>query len=233
MNTPTSVFDRLLAIVLTIAAFAMAVTLVQRERRASLNTRSAEARIAYVPEWKEALSLSIPRDTRAAPVTIVEVIDLECRACARFSSIARDLERRFVDSLAVVLLHYPLSQHQFAREAAHAAECSDQAGVAAAFVETVLAKQDSLGKLEWGGLASRAGIKDLSAFRDCMNDPLTTMRIDSAIVLAKRLRAVGTPTIIVNGWRIRGPLTTELIGTVVGELLAGRDPRKAVRELSD
>lgn len=57
-----------------------------------------------------------------APVTVVELIDLECTACHQSHSAFMDVKKEFGDSVAHLLVHHPLGNHRFAIPAARASE---------------------------------------------------------------------------------------------------------------
>jgi protein-disulfide isomerase len=59
-----------------------------------------------------------------APVTLVEFGDFQCPPCANLSEPINQLERDYRSRLRVIFRHFPLANHQHAREAALASEAA-------------------------------------------------------------------------------------------------------------
>lgn len=209
---------------LTLAALTMAGTMVRREYFPS--PRSAEARSARPPEYVEGWEGILPSGIHVgavdAPVKIVEFADLECPFCSRYHTTLANVKRQFGDSVALVFVHLPLSFHRFARPAARAVECADQAGRAMEFISVVYEKQDSLGLKPWTSYANEAGIADTMRIEACAMDVSPVPRIEEGVALSDRFGVDATPTILVNGWRFEHvPNETELV-RAVNAVLAGR-----------
>jgi protein-disulfide isomerase len=124
-------------------------------------------------------------------------------------------------------IHYPLNGHTQARADAYAAYWANGDGRFEDAVNFILGHQDSLGKRPWEWFANGAGVRNANSFNRCMADSLTTpAAVRSGIELGKKIGVVGTPTVILNGWRYAGvPSDTEL-ARAVDDLLAGRKPYK-------
>src|SRR5205814_4081468 len=63
-----------------------------------------------------------------APVTIIEFGDFQCPPCANLSEPINQLERDYRSRLRIVFRHFPLPNHQHAREAALASEAASLQG---------------------------------------------------------------------------------------------------------
>jgi protein-disulfide isomerase len=130
---------------------------------------------------------------------------------------------RHGDAIAFTFIHYPLRMHRFAHRAAVAAECADGQGRFEQYINAVYEKQDSLGLKSWWSYAQAASVPDSVAFESCINGP-PSGRIAAGLEWADRLSLTGTPTVIVNGWRLpRAPSANEL-DDIVRAVQAGRDP---------
>jgi protein-disulfide isomerase len=175
-------------------------------------------------DWLDLASGGVRVGRPDARITILEFADLECPACRRFQSTLRLVRNRFPDDISVVFVHFPLPQHRFARKAAQAAECADEQGRFAEFIELTFEQQDSLGLKSWASFGREAGVPDSKRFEKCVGRLPSPSRIDTGIALATRIRATGTPTVIVNGWRYYGTPREDELVRVITSLLARRAP---------
>ena len=153
------------------------------------------------------LALSGSRIGRTtAPVILVELADFECPACLRFErDVLRPARATFPEELAVVFHHWPLSYHRSAAAAARAAVCADAQGRFPEMHDVLYDAQDSLGRLPWSALASRAGVSDLDAFQVCVTASQPLLAIEQGTDAAMRLKARGTPTLLLNGRLLEAP----------------------------
>lgn len=178
-------------------------------------------------DWSEALALGHRYfGANAAPVKVVEFVDLECPACRRFHASLREALAA-VDStqIQVVLVHFPLPNHRFALPSARALECAAETGAVARFVDAVYSMQDSLGLVGWGAFARQAGISDTVRIRDCAQRPDAVSRIESSIALGNRMGVLGTPTVFVNGVPLGAPSREALEEAFAANGAGGRSGR--------
>ncbi len=221
--------ERVLSVVLTVAAVVIAAAVVRREFFAPAipPLASTQSTIEYEPDWRSLLVHGIPEAQTVAPAVLIEFVDIECPACRSFHLNAlRSAREEFGDKLEVRFIHWPLSNHRFARPGAEAAECAHRQGRFTEFLDEVFASQDSLGLRSWVNYAAAAGIGDTMAFGSCLSDPAALRaRIDSGVATAERKRLFGTPTILVNGWRFPAPPSSVRLNEVIRDVLAGRDPK--------
>ena len=226
--------ERFTFVVLTLAAVAIAATLVRREffPRTQVASVAAEAKAPeFLPGWTDLLDGGVFVGDREAPVKVVEFMDLECPYCRKFNASVRALRQKYGSKVAVIVVHYPLDMHRFAHPAARAAECANDHGRFESFFNLVYEKQDSLGLKSWASYASEAGVRDTAAFTRCASATAAVPRIDTGLTLAKKIAADATPTVIVNGWRYFMPPNDAELERVVATLLAGKTPFDSVRRV--
>lgn len=147
-------------------------------------------------------------------VRLVKFTDLECPFCAAFhEGPLREVLDVHNEPISVTFVHLPLTGlHRFALPAAHAAECAHEQGRFREFLDVIYASQDSLGLRTWGAFAEDARVPDLARFELCVEgDP--PVRIAAGREWAEALGITGTPTLLINGWRLPTPPRTP------GELL--------------
>ena len=208
-------FERLLSTVLTACAVVIAASVAYRAMRPQRQV-AASRNPTFVADWRKLKALGHPlgEATSASNADLLVIADLECPACRIFHSTVRDVLRERPD-LTVHYIAFPLTIHAHAAVAARLAECAAQVGGLMGWVEAVYAKQDSLGRKSWGTFALDAGLADTSSIVECANSDGTTWRVDSSRALAERIGLTGTPTVLINGWRLANvPPKRELLAII-------------------
>ncbi len=157
-------------------------------------------------------------------MTIVEFVDLECPACRAFHVTLEEVLRTHPQDVSLLYVAYPLPIHRFALGAARAAECAHRYGRFREWVDVVYDKQDFLGLKSWGAYAKEAGLPDTATISGCATDPTPVGRIEGGLALGKKIHVMGTPTVIVNGWRFQYPPTKEELTNVVEAIAKGEGP---------
>jgi protein-disulfide isomerase len=162
--------------------------------------------------------------THAAPVTIVELSDLQCPYCRRFNDAVRTAQAKYPGQVSYEFIHFPLPSHSQALPAARAAECAGKSKRFGEAVDFIFDHQDSLGRKPWRWFAKGSGVTDVAAFESCMKDTSSIPIVQAGLALGKKIDLIGTPTVYLNGWRYGGvPADTELV-RAIGDILAGRRP---------
>lgn len=137
-----------------------------------------------------------PEETR---VTIVMFSDYECPACKAAIPHIAALRAKFPSEVSLILRHFPIEGHQFARKAAEAAICADQQARFLEFHNLLFARTEELGKQSWAAFASQAGVPDSAAFADCLKNGRAAAAVEADIDAGMRLGVSGTPTLLING----------------------------------
>jgi protein-disulfide isomerase len=203
MGQRSDKLERVLSLVLTVCAVVFAVILARRELfggRAAAASPATEAPVR-VSNWSELRSAGLALRAPDAPVVVVEFADLECPACKRFHTRLEAVAAELDTEVGLVMVHFPIATHRFARPAARALECAHAAGAGARFVDLAYAKQDSLGLKSWASYAAEAGVRDTAAFGACARDAAPVERVERGRRLGDAIGVRGTPTVIINGWR--------------------------------
>lgn len=208
--------DRFLSAALVGASLVMAGSLVHRE----LANRDSPAAMEYakpewVPTWPSLLDIGVRLGNPRAPVKIVEFGDFECPYCKAFNAAEATVRKQLGDSVSVTFVHFPLTMHRFARGASRAAECAEALTRFDQMKDALFAKQDSFGLKSWASFAQDVGIQDTTSFHKCALDTARVPRIEAGLAAGAHLGVHGTPTIIINGWRLAAPpADSELLKTV-------------------
>jgi protein-disulfide isomerase/uncharacterized membrane protein len=145
-----------------------------------------------------------PADAR---FTIVEWADYECPHCAMM---ADELKKVLADNPDVRILfkHYPISgacnqfvqgeRHQFACNAAAAAECARLQGKFWELNAQMFKNQEFLGKEDIRFMAQQLQL-DMPAFEACMAEPATAEAVRQDVTAGGVAGVEGTPSVFVNG----------------------------------
>jgi Na+/H+ antiporter NhaA len=138
-----------------------------------------------------------------APVTIVEYADFECPYCGQAEPVVRQLLANAGD-VRYVWRHFPLRDvHSHAQLAAEAAEAAAEQGAFWLMHDLLLANQDALRPPDLTRYAEQLGL-DTDRFRDRLGQQAEAARIAEDVDSGDLSGVSGTPTLFINGRRLRG-----------------------------
>ena len=178
----------------------------------------------YVHQWTRGLDIGMLADgSPTSPVTILVLHDYQCPFCRVFSETLDSAISLVPGAARVVLIDYPLDYHPFSTTAAHAAACAHELGVLSAWVDAAYRNQDSLGLKSWSGIAEEIGVADPVIFDQCVDSKPAAHRIQQSLEFGEAIGAVGTPTVVINGWRYHEPPSPELLVAVIESTTRMRD----------
>jgi protein-disulfide isomerase len=154
-----------------------------------------------------AQSISIDRQPSRgnanAPVTVVMFTDFQCPACAAIHPILQKVLKSYADKIRFVVRDYPLTQiHKNAFQAALAANAADSQGKFFEYVEILYQNQAKLDDESLIQYALRLGL-DLKRFEADLKSKKFAADIERDLADGKTYGITGTPTIYVNGVKIR------------------------------
>jgi protein-disulfide isomerase len=184
----------------------------------------------YVKGWKEFLPAGRLDGRPEAPITVIEFTDLECPFCRRFNQALHTARTKFPGQISVLTIHFPIPAHKYAETAAHAVECGAEAGRSFETRDFIFESQDSLGRKPWVWFAQGAGVQDTARFSRCMSDSTQRRLVTAGVAAGKRIGVIGTPTIILNGWRYGSPPADTEFVRAIADLLAHRKPYRGYPE---
>lgn len=137
-----------------------------------------------------------------APVEIVVFSDFECPYCSQVGALLDPVLERNPKNAKVVFKHYPLSFHKNARFAALAAMAAQKQGKFWEFHDRLFENHKNLSPERIRALAQEMKL-DLAQFdRDLASRDLA-QRLEKDINDAHRAGVRGTPTIFINGRRLK------------------------------
>jgi protein-disulfide isomerase len=178
----------------------------------------------FVRDWKEGLSKGVRFGAADAPVQLIEFADFECPFCAEFEKALQPLHEKYPGGIGLTYVHFPIRGHRFAIPAARVAECAGEQGRFEAMHDQLFEGQDQFGLKPWDDYATAAGVADLPAFDACIKKSDPIPRVEEGKALGAKLDVQGTPTVIINGWKLGHPPSAEELEGMVKAILAGRSP---------
>jgi protein-disulfide isomerase len=160
----------------------------------------------------------------SAPVQIVEFADFECPFCGSFHETLKTLRHRYPTQIALTFMHFPIPGHRLALPAARVAECAGEQGRFEAMYDRLFEEQSQLGLKSWSEFGAEAGISNGAAFDACIKRSDSIPRVVEGQQLGKEIDVQGTPTVIVNGWKLGNPPSEKELDEMVKAVLAGKEP---------
>ena len=105
---------------------------------------------------------------------------------------------KYPKEVKLVMKHFPLPMHSYARKAAIAALAAEKQGKFWEIHEKLFASQKELNDAKVEGIARDLGL-DMARFNQDLKDPATASMIDRDLNNGRQAQVRGTPTIFVNG----------------------------------
>jgi protein-disulfide isomerase len=201
--------------IIAACAVAMAVGYVGHLRKVGSGGAGRQEPVR-VKNWRDYAAGELRFGPANAPVTITQFSDFQCPFCRRFKYTLDTVLSLHPSDVAVVYRNLPIDRlHPHARGAAVAGVCAGRQGRFRQIHDAFYADPESLAAGDWMHWASEAGVPDLPAFAQCLAQagPRDLLTADS--LAAKKLRVTGTPTVLVNGWRINGPPTISVLEELI------------------
>lgn len=225
--TQSSSFERALSFGLLAATFVIVALLVEQrlERRTPVRLGD-EPRIERVSEWELLRdSAAALLDSSPSSPAVLVFTDFECPFCARLDTVLARLRSQGEGQHARHLVHFPLPSHRYANDAAIAFECARAQGRSREMYEHLLQSQSRIGTHPWWTFARAVGVRDSSAFAQCLADSSMTERVRRGISAGTRLKLSGTPAVLIDGWLI-DPATPAVVEEAMSKIVAGKSPTR-------
>ncbi len=153
-----------------------------------------------------------------ADLTIVEIADFQCPYCKKVWEGIRQYKAGSEHKVRTAFIHYPIDgkcntglgeMHEFACEAARAAECARKHDKFWEMGDKMFGGQPDLARDDLVGYAEEIGL-DKNEFVACLDDEATNLEIKRSIARAILLGVEATPTFYVNGFRFVGSMPPPL-----------------------
>lgn len=141
-----------------------------------------------------------------APILMIEFSDFQCPFCKRFfDETYPQLKKDYIDTGKVrfIFRHVPLDFHEFAAQAALAAECADDQKKFWEYHDVLFNNQNALDVENLKKYAAELKL-DEKKFDDCLNAAKHAKRVASDMTYATSVGISGTPSFIINGFVVSG-----------------------------
>jgi protein-disulfide isomerase len=186
--------------------------------------RAAVQAPVFVRDWMTHMADGVYLGPTSAQVKLIEFADFECPYCGDLHKTLKALEDKYPRRIALTYVYFPIPGHRIAMPAARVAECANDQGRFEAMHNALFEGQDQLGLKPWDDYASTAGVPDMAAFDACIKKTDLIPRVEQGKALGAKLDVQGTPTIIINGWKLGRPPTEAELDQMVQRILTGKSP---------
>jgi protein-disulfide isomerase len=144
-----------------------------------------------------------------APVTLTLFTDFECSYCARLAPVLDQVHQQYPEKVRIVFKNFPLVRiHRFAVPAALAGLAADDQGQFWPFHDRLFQNYNQLDAQKIEAIREELGL-DAERFQARMNDPALKDLIRRDLEEGNTAGVPGTPTVFINGKKMRSPLTLD------------------------
>ena len=137
-----------------------------------------------------------------APVTIVEFTDFQCPACAAMHPVLDEVLKSYGNKVRFVVRDFPLTQHEYARKAAEAANAANAQGKFFEYMALLFKNQKALDVPSLKKYASEIGL-DRARFDAALDRGVYAAEVKKDIEDGEMYGIGSTPTIFINGTQLR------------------------------
>ena len=182
-----------------------------------------ESKFAHGPSQDTKLledPISIPVDgapvlgPKNAPVTLVEFSDFQCPYCVAAVPELRAVMKAYPTQVKLIFKQYPLDTHSQAAFAAAAAVAAQKQEKFWPMHDALFAHHEDLSEQNVLTIAKELGL-DLQRFQADLKSPALQQIVQRDIADGDRLGVPGTPTIFIDGQRLNGALTLEVLKPII------------------
>ena len=137
-----------------------------------------------------------------APVVLTIFDDFECTYCARLVPVLDQVIQQYPETVKLVFKHFPLRNHKHAVKAALASLAAEKQGKFWEFHDLLFANYNRLSDEKIEEIARTLNL-DMDRFKTDMQDPALVNTIRQDIIQAVDAGVRGTPTLFINGKRLK------------------------------
>lgn len=137
-----------------------------------------------------------------APVTIVEFTDFQCPACAAMHPVLEEVMKSYGNKVRFVVRDFPLSQHEYARKAAEAANAAHAQGKFFEYAALLFKNQKALDVPSLKKYASELGL-NRARFDAELDRGVHAAEVKKDLEDGEIYGIGSTPTIFINGIQLR------------------------------
>lgn len=143
-----------------------------------------------------------------APVTLTLFTDFECTYCARLAPILEQVHQQYPKDVRIVFKNFPLRSHRFAVPAALAALAAEDQGQFWPFHDRLFQNYNQLNAQKVEEIRQELNL-DAERFKAKMQDPALQGLVRRDLEEGNAAGVGGTPTVYINGKKMRGRMSLE------------------------
>lgn len=173
------------------------------------NTQNRKVQAVRVNLQHEFTSAQSPtRGPADAPVTLTLFTDFECSYCARLAPVIEEVHQAFPEKVRIVFKNFPLRSHRFAVPAALAALAAEDQGQFWPFHDRLFQNYNQLNAQKVEEIRQELNL-DAERFKAKMQDPALQGLVRRDLEEGNAAGVGGTPTVYINGKKMRGRMSLE------------------------
>lgn len=143
------------------------------------------------------------RGNANAPVTIVEFSDFQCPYCSRLQPTLEKVLKDFPNEARLVFKNFPLSFHKQAKNAARATHAAGEQGKYWEMHDITFKNFNKLTEDSFKEFAGKLGLDETKFMADYKSGKYDN-QIQQDINLGRQAGVTGTPSLFINGKRMKG-----------------------------
>lgn len=148
-----------------------------------------------------------------AEITIIEFGDFNCPRCLQFFPVGQYLKEKYSDKVKFYWRNFPVVKES-SFDFALAGVCADRQGKFWEMHDLFFARQGTISLGDVENLAKEVGL-DVEKFNVCLDHSLTMAQLRKDFFAAQDANVQGTPTFLINGYKIQGALTREAMDQIL------------------
>jgi len=154
-----------------------------------------------------------------APVTLMLFTDFECTYCARLAPILDQVHLQYPKTVRIVFKNFPLRSHRFAVPAALAALAAQDQEQFWPFHDRLFQNYNQLNAQKVEEIRQELNL-DAERFKAKMKDPALQSLVRRDMEEGNAAGVRGTPTVFINGKKMRGRMSLEGFRKAIDAVLA-------------
>lgn len=184
---------------------------------------ASNSRFAHGPSGSNKLledAIAIPTDgapvlgPKTAAVTLVEFTDFQCPYCIAAVPQLQAVMKAFPTQVKLIFKQYPLDNHSQAAFAAAAAVAAQKQGKFWQMHDALFANHRDLSEPSVLAIAKELGL-DMQRFQTDLKSPAVQQLVQRDIADGDRLGVPGTPTLFIDGQRLNGAVTLDVLKPII------------------
>lgn len=157
------------------------------------------------------------KGNKDAKAYLVEFSDFQCPACKGYEPYLEKVLQKYGNNILFAYKHFPLPQHENARQAAIYAQAVGRQGKFFEYGAKLYENQENLTKDNLIKFAQELGV-NMDQLNKDLADPSTEQQVSEDIAQGTRLALTGTPSFILNGTLLQVTNPDEFTITVDREM---------------